>query len=113
MCVYLVGVIRVDEVECAGRRAAERGGAASVRLLGVRGLRRSVGIWQLAERRERGRGRRGREDRRGHRGEAAQAVGHRVRVQLDLRIVEVLLAVTAVRVTVTPTNRGIEEELSL
>lgn len=94
---HLVGVVRVDEVECAGRRAAERGGAASVRLLGVRGLRRSVGVRQLAERRERRGGRRRRrEDGRGHRGQAAQPVGHGIRVELDLRVVEVLLAVTAI-----------------
>lgn len=89
----------MDEVECAGRRAAERGGAASVRLLGVRGrLRRSVGVRLLAERRERRRGRRerGREDGRGHGGQAAQPVGHGVRVELDLRVVEVFLAVAAV-----------------
>lgn len=97
VCVYLIGVVRVDEVECAGRRAAKRGCAAAVRLLGVRRLRRSVGVWQLAERRKR-RWRRGRggEDGRRHGGEAAQPVGHRVRVQLDLRVVEVLLAITAV-----------------
>lgn len=103
---HLVGVVRVDEVECAGRRAAERGGAASMRLLGVGVLRRSVGVGQLAESRERRGGRRrGREDGRGHRGQAAQAVGHRVGVELDLCVVEVFLAITAVRVTVTPTNR--------
>ncbi len=103
VCVYLVGVVRVDEVECAGRGAAERCGAANVRLLGVRGLWRSVGVRQLVEGRERRRGRRrGREDGRGHGGQAAQPIGHRVRVELDLRVVEVLLAVTAVRVTVTP-----------
>lgn len=113
VCVYLVGVIRVDEVECARRRAAERGGAPGVRLLGVRGLRRSVGIWQLSERRERGGGERWGEDGRGHGGEAAQAVGHRVRVELDLCVVEVLLAVAAVRVTVTPANRATEEKVSL
>lgn len=97
VCVYLIGVVRVDEVECAGRRAAERGGAAAVRLLGVGRLRRSVGVRQLAERRERRWGRRrGREDGRRHGGEAAQPVGHRVRVQLDLRVVEVLLAIAAV-----------------
>lgn len=96
----------MDEVECAGRRAAERGGAASVRLLGVRGLRGSVGLRQLAERRERTGGRgRGREDGRGHGGQAAQPVGHRVCVEFDLRVVEVLLAVAAVRVTVTPKRR--------
>lgn len=106
MCVYLVGVVRVDEVERAGRRAAERGGAASVRLLGVGGLRRSVGVRQLAQRGERRGGRRrGREDGRGHGGQAAQPVGHGVCVELDLRVVEVLLAVAAVRVTVPSENR--------
>lgn len=108
MCTlaHLVGVVRVDEVECAGRRAAERGGAATAtaRLLGVGRLRRPVGVRQLAEKRVR-RGGRGRDHGRGHGGQAAQPVGHRVRVELDLRVVEVLLAVTAVRVTATPTNR--------
>lgn len=67
----------MDEVECAGRRAAERSGAASMRLLGVRGLRRSVGVRQLAERRERRGGRRrGRKDGRGHWGQAAQPIGN-------------------------------------
>lgn len=103
----------MDEVECARRRAAERGGAAGVRLLGIGGLRRSVGIWQLGERRERGGGERRGEDGRGHGGEAAQAVCHRVRVELDLCVVEVLLAVAAVRVTVPPANRGMEGKLSL
>lgn len=99
----------MDEVECAGRRAAERCGAASVRLLGVGGLRRSVGVWQLVDRGERRGGRRRwREHRRGHRGEAAQPVGHRVRVELDLGVVEVLLAVAAVRVTVAPGNKQIK-----
>lgn len=41
----------MDEVEGAGRRAAERGGAAGVGLLGVRGRRGLVGVWQMARRR--------------------------------------------------------------
>lgn len=102
MCAHLVGVVRVDEVECAGRRAAEWGGAAGVRLLGVGGQRDSVGVRRLAETRERRRRRRRREDGGQHRGEAVQPVNHRVRVELDLRVVEVLLSITAVRVTVAP-----------
>lgn len=102
---YLVGVVRVDEVESTGRRAAEWGGAAGMRLLGVSGLRGSVGVWQLAERRERRRRRRrGREDRGWNGGQAAESISHWIRVELDLRVVEVLLAVAAVRVTVTPEN---------
>lgn len=100
-------MVRVDEVERAGRGATERGGAAGVRLLGVRRRRRRpVGVRRLTEWRE-GRGqRRGRgEDGRRHRGEAAQPVGHRVGVELDLRVVEVLLAVAAVRVAITPEIR--------
>lgn len=41
---YLVGVVRVDEVESTRCRAAEWRGAAGVRLLGVRGLLGSVGV---------------------------------------------------------------------
>lgn len=103
----------MDEVECTGRRAAQRGGAASMRLPGIRGLRRFVGIWQLVARQVRRWERRGREDRWGHWGEAAQAVGHRVRVELDFGVVEILLTVTAVRVTVTSINRVTEEEHAL
>lgn len=99
-------MVRVDEVERAGRRAAERGGAAGVRLLGVGGPRGPVALRQLAEERVRGGGRRrGRVDGRGRVGQAAQPVGHRVRVELDLRVVEVLLAVAAVRVAAPPAGR--------
>ena len=49
LSTHLVGVVRVDEVESAGRRAAEGSGSPGVRLLGVRGLRRSVGVRQLVE----------------------------------------------------------------
>lgn len=87
----------MDEVESAGCRAAERRGAAGVGLLGVRGLSRFMGVWQLADRGGRRRGRRrGRQDRGRSWGQAAQPVGHRVRVQLNLRVVEVLLTVAEV-----------------
>lgn len=97
----------MDEVESAGRGAAERGGAAGVRLLGVTRLQGSLGVGQLAGSKDRGRGRR----RRGEDGwrdgrQAAEPVGHRVGVQLDFCVVEILLAVAAVRVTVTPGNTG-------
>lgn len=96
----------MDEVESARRRAAERGGAAGVRLLGVTRLRGSLGVGQLAGSRERGRGRRqGGEDGGRDGRQAAEPVGHRVGVQLDFCVVEILLAVTAVRVTVTPGDR--------
>lgn len=95
----------MDEVERAGRRAAERRGAAAVRLLGVGWLLRFVTVRQLAERRE-GREGRGGQDGGGHRGQAAQAVRHRVGVELDLGVVEVLLPVAAVRVAVPPTGGG-------
>lgn len=53
----------MDEVESAWRGAAKRRGAARLRLLGVGGLRGSVGIRLMAGRWQRRRGRRrGRDD---------------------------------------------------
>ena len=98
---YLVGVVCVDEVERTGRGAAERRGSATVRLLGVRLLLRFGTVRQLAEWRKRRRG----QDGGRHRGEAAQAIGHSVRVEPDLSVVEVLLTIAAVQVTGPPTRK--------
>lgn len=62
----------MDEVESAWSGAAERGGAAGVRLLGVGRVGGSVGVRLVVERCQRRRGRRwGRDDGGGHRRQAA------------------------------------------
>lgn len=95
---YLVGVVSMHQVECTGGGATERGGAAALALgsTGVAGgLGSSVfgGSWR-------------RQNRRGRRGQTAQPVSHRVCIQLNLSVIEILLSITALRVAVSPGGRG-------
>jgi len=135
VCVcYLVGVVGLDVVERGGSRLAEQcGGGGAMRpchgdVLGVRdgvrvdigGVRVDIGGVRVGiggVRVDIG-GVRLREDgRRAGRGggggrEAGQALRQAVHVDLDLRVVEVLLAVAVVRVAAAPV-RGRSHNLEL
>lgn len=95
---YLVGVVSVHQVECTRGGATERGGAAALALGSagaVGGFGSSVfgGRWR-------------RQNRWRRRGQTAQPVSHRVCIQLNLGVIEILLSITALRVTVPPGGRG-------
>lgn len=95
---YLVGVVSVHQVECAGRGATERGGAAAL-ALGSAGADGGFGSSVFGSRRRR-------QNRRRRRGQAAQPIGHRVCIQFNLCVIEILLSITALRVAVPPGGRG-------
>lgn len=88
----------MHQVERTGGGATERGGAAALALDSAGaagGFDSSVfgGRWR-------------RQNRRRRRGQTAQPVSHRVRIQLNLSVIEILFSITALRVTIPPGGQG-------